>query len=348
MILSPSNRTAPGDASTPRWSAIVLAWMRILDILCLDDFTVLIGLLHCTPSRDGSRQAALTEEDPTMRTSFLFTSSIFTLVGLCVTGCVRHDRYDSARTATHSLQEQLVSTQSERDTAVNALAAKDRQLAQVEANLNAMKEQYNLLAGELDAIDEQNNTLLTKVTGIKLGPLPIETQQQLAALTATYPNDMWFNAETGMIRFGSDFTFSSGRAELKKNAAELIARVAAILSSPEASHFEVIVMGHTDNVQPKSSAQRYPTNWELSTARAVSVAKSLAENGVNRNRFEIAGYGEYRPLVQNRDGGTKENRRVEIYLRPMTDSIAWGANTETSESFTSDTVAIDPMEEPMK
>jgi chemotaxis protein MotB len=287
-----------------------------------------------------------------MRTSLLFTTGIMTLVGLAASGCVRHDRYDSAKTATHSLQEQLVSAQSERDSAVNALSSRDRQLAQAEANLDALQEQYNLLAGELDAIDAENNKLLTTVTDIELGPLPIETQQEFAALAASYPNDMWFNAETGMIRFGSDFTFSSGRATLSQSASELMSRVATILNSSYASHFEIIVMGHTDNIKPKSSAQRYPTNWELSTARAVSVVKGLASNGVDPKRFEIAGYGEFRPLVRNRNDGTKENRRVEIYLRPMTDSIAWGASTSSPDASDSsspaDTATVDPYEEPMK
>lgn len=277
---------------------------------------------------------------PTMRNTLLYTTGIMTLVGISATGCVRHDRYDTARTTTHSLQEQLVNAQSERETAVNALAARDRQLAQAEANLGALQGQYDLLASELDTIDSENNELLTTVTDIKFGPLPIATQRKLAALAATYPDDMWFNAETGMIRFGSDFTFSSGSANMRKNAADLISRVASILNSNEAMNFEIVVMGHTDNIQPSSSAQRYPTNWELSTARAVSVAKTLTQYGVEPSRFEISGYGEYRPLVTNRADGTKENRRVEIYLRPMVETGEWETATET--------VTVDTMEEPMK
>lgn len=268
-----------------------------------------------------------------------------TLVGISATGCVRHDRYDTAKTATHSLQEQLVSTQSERDTAINALAARDRQLSQAEANLNSLQSQYDLLANELDDIDNQNNRLLTTVTDIKLGPLPIEMQQQLAELAATYPDDMWFNAETGMIRFGSDFTFSSGRATLKKDAEDVISRLASILNSPEATNFEIVVIGHTDDIKPKSSAIRFPTNWELSTARAASVTKNLWNNGVDPSRFEIAGYGEYRPLVPNRPDGTKENRRVEIHLRSMTETTTWDTVTDTT---TSETVVVDTVEEPMK
>lgn len=278
-----------------------------------------------------------------MRKTILFTTGIMTLVGLSATGCVKHDRYDTARTTTHSLQEQLVAAQTDCNTATNALSARERQLAQAEASLNALQNQYDLLATELDNIDAENNQLLTTVTDIKFGPLPIATQQKLSALAANYPEDMWFNAETGMIRFGSDFTFSSGRATMRKGATDVIDHVATILNSDEASNFEIVVIGHTDNIQPKSSAGRYPTNWELSTARATSVAKSLSESGIDPSRFEISGYGEYRPLITNQPDGTKENRRVEIYLRPMTDTYAWDAPSTTTE-----TVTVDTIEEPMK
>ena len=279
-----------------------------------------------------------------MRRSYFFTTGILTLVGMTTVGCVRHERYDTARTATLSLQEQLVAAQTERDSATSALSVKERQLAQAEANLSALQDQYNLLSNELNNIDTANTDLLDTVTSIKFGPLPIDVQQKLAALAASYPDDMWFDAESGMIRFGSDFTFSSGRAALKTDANEVISRVANILNSDAAANFEIVVVGHTDNVQPKSSAQRFPTNWELSTARSVSVAKALKANGVDPSRFEIAGFGEYRPLVPNVDGGTKENRRVEIYLRPMNTTYTW----ETEEATTTETVGVDPIEEPMK
>jgi chemotaxis protein MotB len=279
-----------------------------------------------------------------MSTKLTTSLGIMTLGCVLATGCVRQERYDTNVSATNSLKEQLVRTEADCTVATTALETRDRQLAQAQANLTALQGQYDLLAGELDTIANANDDLLTQVTGIKLGSLPIETQLKLAALAATYPNDMWFDAETGMLRFGSDFTFSSGQARLRKSAEELIARVAEILNSPEAANFEIVVIGHTDNVQPKSSSVRYPTNWELSTARAVSVAKALSSNGTDPSRFQVAGFGEYRPLVSNLDGGTKENRRVEIYLQPMTETISW----ETPATTITETVNVDIAEEPMK
>ena len=278
-----------------------------------------------------------------MSTKLMTSLGIVTIGCALATGCVRQERYDTNVSATNSLKEQLVRTEADCTAATNALETRDRQLAQAQANLNALQSQYDLLSGELDTIANANDDLLTQVTGIKLGSLPIETQQKLAALASTYPDDMWFDADTGMLRFGSDFTFSSGQAQLRKSAEELISRVATILNSPEAANFEIVVIGHTDNVQPKSSSVRYPTNWELSTARAVSVAKSLSANGTDPSRFQIAGFGEYRPLTTNREGGTKENRRVEIYLQPMTETVTW----ETPET-TTETVIVEVVEEPMK
>jgi chemotaxis protein MotB len=279
-----------------------------------------------------------------MSTKLTTSLGILTLGCVITTGCVRQERYDTNVSATNSLKEQLVRTEADCSTATAALETRDRQLAQAQANLNALQSQYDLLSGELDTIASANDDLLTQVTGIKLGALPVETQQKLAALAATYPNDMWFDADTGMLRFGSDFTFSSGQAQLRKTAEELISHVATILNSPEAANFEIVVIGHTDNVQPKSSSVRYPTNWELSTARAVSVAKALSSNGTDPSRFQVAGFGEYRPLTANRDGGTKENRRVEIYLQPMTEIVSW----ETPVTTTTETVIVDVVEEPMK
>ena len=303
----------------------------------------MIATLYSKLGRIPSLQLAPTEEDPIMRNTILFTSGIMTLAMFSATGCVRSEKYDTNKTTTHSLQEQLVAVQADCNTATNTLETRDRELAQADASLNALQDQYNMLENELNAIDFENNELLTTVTDIKFGPLPILIQQKLAALASNYPDDMWFNAETGMIRFGSDFTFSSGRATLRKDATDLINRVATVLNSPEASNFEIVVVGHTDNIQPKSSAMRYPTNWELSTARATTVAKTLASNGIDPSRFEISGYGEYRPLLTNRPDGTKENRRVEIYLQPMVETYTWDTPTNSTETAT-----VDTMDEPMK
>jgi len=82
---------------------------------------------------------------------------------------------------------------------------------------------------------------------------------------------------------------------------------------------QIRIEGHTDNVPigPKI-IERFPTNWELSTARASSVVRYLIEKGgVNRASLSAVGYAENRPVASNGTlDGQAENRRIEIVLYP--------------------------------
>ena len=76
----------------------------------------------------------------------------------------------------------------------------------------------------------------------------------------------------------------------------------------------IVVDGHTDNV-PIHTAQ-FPSNWELSTARAIAVARFFLDGGgMQPKRVGVAGYGEYRPLATNdTPAGRARNRRVELFV----------------------------------
>ena len=127
-----------------------------------------------------------------------------------------------------------------------------------------------------------------------------------------------------VIRLRTDKVFfSSGSAALAGQGASVVDTVGAALRPlPN----QISVEGHTDN-QPIHSAQ-YPTNWELSTDRAVTVLRRLAEDdGVNARHLEAAGYGDQRPIDPNdSDVNRARNRRVEIVVLPLT-STTTGAST---------------------
>lgn len=115
-----------------------------------------------------------------------------------------------------------------------------------------------------------------------------------------------------MIRIKERALFPSGSAQLAGQAQSIAPVVAGLLSSiPE----RVVISGHTDNV-PINSAQ-FPSNWELSSARALTFMKFLlAQNSsLNPARFSAIGYSEYRPLADNStEEGRQRNRRVEIFI----------------------------------
>lgn len=102
--------------------------------------------------------------------------------------------------------------------------------------------------------------------------------------------------------------FDSGRAELKSTSSNVLDKIASVLNLLD---FEVRVEGHTDNVP--INTPRYPSNWELSQTRALSVVKYFISKGVEPSRFQAIGYGKYRPIATNETPeGRALNRRVEI------------------------------------
>lgn len=111
--------------------------------------------------------------------------------------------------------------------------------------------------------------------------------------------------------------FDSGSAVIKRNGKKVLNRVAEILK-PLADQ-QIKVEGHTDNVPIGSGlAEKFPSNWELSTARATTVVRYLQERGVNPGLLSAEGYAEFRPVAPNDSEEEKaKNRRIEIVLMPL-------------------------------
>lgn len=118
-----------------------------------------------------------------------------------------------------------------------------------------------------------------------------------------------------VITVVGDLLFDSGKAKIRPEAFSLLTKVSGILKDNMAQ-FNIGIEGHTDNVPIKQSG--WKSNWELSTARALSVLHYLAgDQGISPERLSAIGYGEYRPLESNETSdGRKQNRRVEIVILP--------------------------------
>ena len=110
--------------------------------------------------------------------------------------------------------------------------------------------------------------------------------------------------------------FDSGKAEVKKGGLEILGKVISILK--DVKDKSIRIEGHTDNVQiSRALAQRYPTNWELSAARAINVARYLQDEGISPGQLSAAAYGEWKPVAENdTPEGRAKNRRIEIVLVP--------------------------------
>lgn len=116
-----------------------------------------------------------------------------------------------------------------------------------------------------------------------------------------------------LIALPDDVLFDSGKAEVKPQGQEALAKVAQVLSTIAERRF--LVAGHTDNVPIRSG--RYRSNWDLSAARAIEVTLFLVAKGMKPQALAAAGFGEFDPIVQNDTPEHRtQNRRIEIVLQP--------------------------------
>jgi len=259
---------------------------------------------------------------PRSMTALLRTAAL--AVGIStLAGCVPQAKYDDLLTSYRSKEQQVLTLQSDLDESRANEQELRRKLAEAAADLEAMRASLGGEGGDLDAMRARYEELLKKINELE-SPLPAEVEVALGDIANDYPDIFEFDAAKGMLRFKSDVTFDSGSAQLTAKANEVMAKLAPVLNSAAASNLEIKVVGHTDNVPISRPAtrQQHPTNMFLSAHRAISVRDQLVRDGVSAPRFQVAGYGEYRPIAANGPSGSRENRRVELYLTPLTTSVA--------------------------
>jgi chemotaxis protein MotB len=116
-----------------------------------------------------------------------------------------------------------------------------------------------------------------------------------------------------LVALPNDVLFDSGSAQIKPAGQGTLAKVATALATIPDRSF--VVAGHTDDVPIRT--ERFPSNWELSTARAVEVTKFLVQSGLRPRSLAAAGYGEFDPVAANDSAEHRaQNRRIEIVLEP--------------------------------
>ncbi|MGA9523669.1 MAG: OmpA family protein [Myxococcaceae bacterium] len=195
-------------------------------------------------------------------------------------------------------------------------------MAELDASNHGLRERVR-------ALEEEKTNLSDSMT--ELSENLKEAEAELARLKATADSleeKLKAEIQKGEIRVSQvegrikvdlvdKVLFDSGEAELSARGAEVLSRVANVLSRMEDRRIQV--SGHTDNAPIVNALKnQYPTNWELSAARAVNVVRHLAEKGgVSPKRLVAAGHGEFEPVVTNATPkGRAQNRRIEILLIP--------------------------------
>jgi chemotaxis protein MotB len=177
--------------------------------------------------------------------------------------------------------------------------------------INATTGAANSATRLVQANDSRGKTLATSAHDADWGTLRDEMEKFIA--DAGMSGDVTIAAASDeiLISFKDTVPFASGKADLRPEALPVLGKVAAVAVSRPA--LRLGIGGHTDD-RPISTAE-FPSNWELSSARASRVARYLVEKGVQPARIEVQGFADHRPRVPNgNSNGRGANRRVEVRL----------------------------------
>ena len=189
------------------------------------------------------------------------------------------------------LEQQKTSLESDR-------AALERQQAQLRAQNEALEQQKQVLLSASKQSQSQYDKLVNELNQeVQKGQLQVRRYKDM--LTVDVAEQLFFD---------------SGRAALKETGKEVLKKVADALKSYEDKAIRVV--GHTDNVPITKGLQKvFPSNWELSAARATTVVRFLQDAGIEPERLLATGRAEYAPVAPNDSPeGRQKNRRIEITL----------------------------------
>jgi chemotaxis protein MotB len=184
-----------------------------------------------------------------------------------------------------------------------AIAESRKKVADLEAENTKLKENIVQLQAKSQEVEKQSNTFQQLMQEMK-GEIA-QGQIAISELKGKLTMDVV-----------DKILFASGEASVKKEGLAVLKRLVDILKNVPDKNIRV--EGHTDNIPITSKlAKVYPTNWELSAARAINVTKYLQQQGIDSKILSATAFGEFQPLADNSTPeGRAKNRRIAIILLP--------------------------------
>src|SRR5205809_3101142 len=217
---------------------------------------------------------------------------------LTASGCVSTGEFEKVQADKAGLEQQTRELQSQRSALEEQKAARERQQGNLRAELEALARQKAQLETSNQQTKSQYDGLVRNLTEeVKKGQLQVRQYKDMVT-----------------VDVAEQLFFDSGRASLNDTGKDVLKKVDEALKGYEDKVIRVV--GHTDNVPISKAAQKvFPSNWELSVARATNVVHYLQEVGIPPERMIASGRAEYQPVAENdTPEGRKKNRRIEITL----------------------------------
>jgi chemotaxis protein MotB len=274
-----------------------------------------------------------------MAHKFFFTTAC--LVGILVAACVPAPRYMAAKSDLEKVQQDRRTAEQRAEALKHELeeAEQKQQWAESElGNCQALQANYHKELKERQAqcayLKKINQQLLENSINLRRELKKKKSVIALQERVIRLLDDTRKTIETSLkdqiaaqqievvevedklkVIFIDRLLFDSGSAEINPKGRKLLLMVAGTLRGSR--NQSIVIEGHTDNapLRPKLR-KRFPSNWELSTARACAVARFLqTHGGVQPQRLSVRGYSYFRPVASNKTAeGRRQNRRIEIVL----------------------------------
>lgn len=243
------------------------------------------------------------------------------LVCACIAALCGCAQMDSLKVQNERQQKRIAALESELQVNKLKLEQADRQLessgSRSGIELDALKQKTAALEEDLA---KRKNLISMMQQQLMYGgaTLPVELTVMLEDFAKAKPDMVEYDSSRGVLKFKSDLVFASGSDKVEPAAEAAIKSLCEILNSEQGKGFDVIIAGHTDDVKigKASTREKHPTNWHLSSDRAISVLEEMTKNNVAPERMSVRGFGEYRPIEPNKPNkkGNPANRRVEIFI----------------------------------
>ena len=236
--------------------------------------------------------------------------------GLIVSGCVSTGKFKKMEA---DKNQEIAALKQDKASLEEQKGSLEKQKGDLEQQKSSLEQQKGDLEKKNAATQQQVASLEQEKASLMASSQ--QTQKQYEALVQNLSQEV----EKGQLQvkqyknmlsvdLAEQIFFDSGKATLKKGGKEVLKKVGDALKGYESKIIRVV--GHTDNVPVAKSLQTtFPTNWELSVARATNVVRYLQEVGVPPERMIPSGRAEYDPVAPNdTPEGRQKNRRIEIML----------------------------------
>ncbi len=245
------------------------------------------------------------------------------------TGCASADRVQQLETLNRNLNAEKTELQQELyDLRIGSQSHRER-LESLQGQLSTKDMLIANLQSENDGLEDKFSKLQRIAENIADRPpgpvlgntkaLPAALDAALQQFAAAHPDAIAYDPSNGALKWKSDLLFALGSDIVKQSARESLQAFSTIMNSEAARDFDLIVVGHTDNIRISQAATKakHPTNMHLSVHRSIAAQQVLREYGVPAERVGVTGFGEYRPIAPNdTDQNRMRNRRVEMYIVP--------------------------------